>query len=70
MIAIKQLQPAATTGTVITRSGNVYRVRTGSGRIVVAESAEVWAVGATVTILSGQIVGRAGSMPTTKIYEV
>jgi hypothetical protein len=57
-------------GIVTGRTGSVYQVTTASGRIVRAESAEPWAVGTPVIVVGGQIVGRAGLVRPSRVYEV
>lgn len=60
----------AVSGIVTGRAGNVYLVTTASGRVVRAEAADTWIVGAPVTVIGGQIVSSAGRQPPTRIYEV
>ena len=62
--------PQATTGTVVGRTGTTYQVRTGAGRTITAESATLYAIGDPVTVLAGQIIGRAGRPQPSIIYEV
>lgn len=58
------------TGTVISRSGATYQVRTAGGRVITAASAASWAVGIEVVVLAGQIIGAAGRAKTATVYEV
>ncbi|MGD9948919.1 MAG: hypothetical protein AB7U29_10625 [Desulfobulbus sp.] len=70
MIVINPKQEQPVSGTVIGRAGTLYRVRTGSGKVITATSSSTWAIGSGVTVLAGEIVGKAGRMMPTKIYRV
>lgn len=65
-------RPAAFTmvGTVIEVHLGWCLVRTDGYRSVKAETAMIWRVGDRVTVVEGQITGRAGGRPPSKVYEV
>lgn len=71
MIVLTDQSPRqATVGRVSAIGQGWYLVATDSGRSVRAESVTAWRIGDRVTVINGQIVGRAGARPVTKIYEV
>lgn len=71
MITIGKTQQAqAKAVTIVAFNQGVYRVQDDAGRITRAESAAAWPVGARVMVLAGQIIGRAGSRPAGKVYQV
>jgi len=61
-------QPVA--GTVISKSGAAYRVRTPSGRMIPATSGATWPVGSGVVVLAGEIIGASGLRKSAKVYQV
>jgi len=66
----EQATGLATVGRVSAIGQGWYLVATDSGRSVRAESVTAWRIGDRVTVINGQIVGRAGARILTKIYEV
>jgi hypothetical protein len=48
----------------------VYLIRDDAGKSHRARSAETWRRGDRVTVLDGQIIGRAGVAGITRTYEV
>ena len=51
-------------------SPGFYLLRDLLGRAFLAASGEQWRVGDSVAVVSGQIVGRAGTAPAIKTYSV
>lgn len=71
MIFFTPQMPGRKTGTITSQSSSGWWTVTDSmGRQVVASSNEQWRPGDSVAIVSGQIVGRAGTAAAIKTYEV
>lgn len=70
MIVINPKKEGPVAGTISGRFDGGYLVQTTGGRTIRAESAETWIIGTPVTVLAGQIMGRAGRPQSEKIYEV
>ena len=71
MIVINPKQQQAVSGTIISKKdGGVYRIETRSGKIIQATASLAWSVGATVTVLSGEIIGSAGRVKNSNVYQV
>lgn len=70
MILFDRLPEGPQAGIVIGRFDGGYLVRTGSGRTLRATAHDTWIIGTPVTVLAGQILGRAGRPQPSKIYEV
>jgi len=70
MIVINPKQQQAVSGTIISKKDGVYRIETRSGKIIQATASLAWSVGATVTVLSGEIIGSAGRVKNSNVYQV
>jgi len=70
MIAINPKPEGVVSGTITGRFAGGYLVQTTGGRTVRASSPETWIIGTPVTVLAGQIIGKAGRLQPSKIYEV
>lgn len=63
MIELRKKQETSISGTVMGRSGRRHTVNADDGRVLIADSATPYNQGSRVTVLSGVIVGPAGSAP-------
>jgi hypothetical protein len=70
VIVVNPMMDAPVIGVIIRHDGVSYLVRSASGRIFKATSADRLRVGETVSVLSGQIVGYAGKQLAPNEYSV
>ena len=69
MIKLTDTQAHRVTGRVVFRVGRSHTVNTDDGRVLIVDAATPYNPGARVTVVSGVIVGPAGTAPTIKNYQ-
>lgn len=69
MIKLTDTQANRVTGQVASRVGRIHTVNTDDGRILMVDAATPYNPGARVTVVSGVIVGPAGTAPVIKNYQ-